>query len=295
MKKVLLFLVLPIIILTSLSFLRSFINSFSPVASADFEEPEEIALEKKIGQLFIIGIEGKEPSREMEELIKEVQPGGVLLLGRNIESRGQVKKLTSFLQKVSLENTGFPLLIAVDQEGGLVSRVEWAEKTPQAMIADPRIAEKIGKLRGEDLKELGINVNLAPVLEKHLRDDFLFGRGFQRENYASLASSFIQGQKHSGVFTCIKHFPGYVGISFNPEERLAFVEEVPDTSVFKEASRTKPEIVMLSNAVYEEIDESLPFSFTPKGIKLLEKEVQGNPLVVSDDLSQNSLLYNFTL
>ncbi len=252
-------------------------------------------LEQKVGQLFMVGIEGTKPSREMEELIRELHPGGILLLKRNIKSEEQVKELISFLQKTSVESTGLPLFIAVDQEGDPVSRIEWAERTPQYQIKDPGKAFEIGRLRAEDLREMGVNLNLAPLLDGGYEKEFIFNRSFRQENRASLASALIRGQQSSEIFTCLKHFPGYDNISFNPEEKLAYVEEVPDISRFKEAAQSSPEMVMVSNVVYKEINKDLPFIFSEKSIDFLRKQFPEDIIIVSDDLSQNSLLNEFSL
>ena len=132
-------------------------------------------------------------------------------------------------------------------------------------------------------------------MDKNSNNDFLFNRSFQKENYASLASYLMQGQKDSGIFTCLKHFPGYVGIPFNPEEELAYLDQVPDISHFHKLAVGRPEMIMVSNVVYKEIDQNLPFSFSQKGIEFLKREIPGDFLVISDDLAQNSLLEKFSL
>jgi len=93
-----------------------------------------LSFEQKVGQIFMIGFDGTEVTKEVEETIKTLHPGAILLLGKNIENEEQLKKLTDDLQKISTKNTGLPLLIAVDQEGGPVSMIDWVEKTPQLKI-----------------------------------------------------------------------------------------------------------------------------------------------------------------
>ena len=256
-----------------------------------------LSLDQKIGQLFMIGFEEKVLTSEAEDLIKEVHPGAILLLGRNIEGEKQLKELILSLQKIALNDTGLPMFIAVDQEGGLINRIDWVEKTPESEIENKEQAYQVGFKRGEELKELGVNLNLAPLLDSVDSDDFIGERGFQKslEETEELAGAMIDGQKESGIFTCIKHFPGYGSISFNPEEKLAVLEEVPEVSQFQEAVKSSPEMIMISNVVYNELDENLPFAFSEKSIQFLKEKIGSNILVVSDDLSQNSLLDKFSL
>lgn len=258
---------------------------------------KNLTLEQKIGQLFIIGFEGKILNSEIENLIKEIHPGGILLLERNIENKEQLKELIGSLQEIALEDTGLPLLIAIDQEGGIISRVEWVEKTPQSKIENTEQSYQIGRKRGKELKELGINLNLAPLLDASLPKDFIFERTFQKNLQVTgeLAGALVRGQKEAGILTAIKHFPGYGGISFNPEEKLATLEKVPEISQFQKVAQVLPEMIMVSNVIYKDIDGELPFGLSTEGIKFLKSKIQGNYLVISDDLAQNSLLKKLIL
>lgn len=255
-------------------------------------------LEEKAGQLLIVGFEGKTITPQLEEFFKKYKPGGVLLLSKNIESKEQLKNLISGLQNLSLKETGLPLFVAVDQEGEPMSRIGFAEeKTPQSEIENAEQAYQIGLERGRELKTLGVNLNLAPLLDIVSSGDFIFERSFQKnpEEIGNLAKALISGQKTAGVLTAIKHFPGYTGVTFNPEEELAILEKIPEISQFKKAVEANPELAMTSNVVYEEISPSLPFTFSPEGIQYLKNNLSSQLLIVSDDLDQNSLLEKFSL
>jgi beta-N-acetylhexosaminidase len=256
-----------------------------------------LSLEQKIGQLFIIGFNGKIISEETENLIKEIHPGGILLLDKNIEDEVQLKELINSLQEIALQDTGLPLFIAVDQEGGLISRINWINKTAQSEIKTVVQAREIGAKRGEELKQLGINLNFAPLVDKVFKNDFIFERSFQKDylKTGELAEGLIYGQKQSGIFSALKHFPGYGEISFNPENELAYLDKIPDISQFQKAYQAFPEMIMVSNVVYRDIEEKIPFSFSQTGIKFLRETIDGNYLIVSDDLAQYSLLKNFSL
>ena len=217
-------------------------SSFSSMATA-IDGVRAKTAEEKIGQLLIVGLEGKTLTPQFQEMFREYRPGGVLILGNNIEDETQLKKLTSDLQELSLRETGLPLLIAIDQEGGPVSRITFAkEKTAQLEIKNIEQAYQIGLDRGQELKELGINLNLAPLLDVSEEGDFLSGRTFQKngEEMGFLAKSLITGQKAAGILTAIKHFPGYGGITFNPEDELAELEKVPGIEQFEIAMPASP-------------------------------------------------------
>jgi beta-N-acetylhexosaminidase len=254
----------------------------------------ELSLDQKIGQLFIIGIDGLELNDKTEKLLKELHPGGVLLLGKNVKDEKQLKSFIDSLQKISLEDTGLPLFIAVDQEGGVISRIKWAESIAQSKIKNPEDAHNIAGKRGKELKDLGINLNLSPVLDSASSGDFVFQRCFT-ENAGQLAKAMIEGYKESGILSCIKHFPGYGGISFNPEDKLAFLDKMPEISQFTEAGEAQPEFIMVSNVVYKDFDKETPFPFLNSGISFLKEKIKGDYLVISDDMDQYSFLNNFSL
>lgn len=254
-------------------------------------------IKKNIGQLFIVGLRGKELTPEIKDFISTYRPGGILLWQENVESEAQLRKFISDLQQFSLAETGLPLLIAVDQEGGAVSRIDFVEKTGQAEIGNKTNAYQVGKVRGEELRSLGINLNFAPVLDSAFANDYLFNRSFQKNaaEAGELGKYLILGQKTSGILSVVKHFPGYGGVTFNPEERLAVIKKVPEISQFKETMETNPEFVMTANVIYKEIDPALPFTFSGKGIQFLKKYLGDNIIIVADDLDQNSLLENYSL
>lgn len=265
----------------------------SGVTPAPLSFFDKLPLEQKIGQLLIAGFKGKTLTPELEAFLKKYKPGGVLLLRENIESKEQLKNLISQIQNISLKETGLPLLVAADQEGGVLSRIGFlTEKTGQNKIKSADEAFQIGLRRGQELKELGVNLNLAPVLDTTLPRDFLFNRSFQKDSQAAglLAKSLILGQKSSGVLTAIKHFPGYSGIVFNPEEKLAEILQIPTVSQFQKAMEANPELIITSNVLYQEIDSALPLAFSTKGIQFLKTVLGSDILIIPDDLAQNSFI-----
>lgn len=300
-RPVKIILLLSFLVLVLLLFLKNN-QTFSPLSPSipptpDFgKKLKDLTLEQKIGQLFIVGFEGKIINEEIEDFVRKYHPAGILLLQRNIENREQLKELTQGLQKIALADTGLPLFIAIDQEGGPVFRIEWMNTIAQKDIKE-QDAYKIGKERGEGLMDLGINLNLAPLLDVSFVGDFIYERAFQKsaDLIANLGKSLIRGQKDAGILTAVKHFPGYGNIHFNPEEKLAVLKKTPEISQFQAVAEFQPEMIMVSNVVYEDIDKDLPFSFSEKGIQFLKDKIGEDILVLSDDLDQNSLLGSFSL
>jgi beta-glucosidase-like glycosyl hydrolase len=263
---------------------------------------QHMTLEQKVGQLFCIGFDGTAMGPEVEGLIRTVSPGGVILFSRNVSDAGQVGALDAQLQALSMEVSGQPLFIATDQEGGRIRRITWTDDSvSQANVTTPKQAYDIGLKRGQALKDLGINLNLAPVLDSGVAGDFL--TGYERcftggpDRISSLAGSMISGQKAGGILSTAKHFPGYGGITFDPEnDHIAVVDQLPQYSQFKQVAKAQPEFVMaVASAIYTPLDANLAFTLSPVGISLLRKTISGNYLVITDDLGTKTLKETYTL
>ncbi len=262
----------------------------------DGEDPlRGLSLEQKVGQLFLVGFEGTAVTPELKMLFASVHPGGMILFGRNIEDEAQLSQLVNDLQGLAAADSGLPLFIAVDQEGGEIVRLDWlADGVPQAQLTDPRQAYDAGLARAQGLRAVGINLNLAPVLDMGVQGDFLtrYGRTFpgSAQEVGELGKSAISGQHAGGIFSAAKHFPGYGGIAYDPEnERLAVVPGLPEFSQFQAAAGADPEFLMTANVIYSDLDPDLPFTLSPAGIGLLREKVIGGYLVISDDLASKVL------
>ncbi len=220
------------------------------------------------------------------------------MLERNIVNKEQLTKLIYDLQAISLETTGTKLFVAVDQEGGLVSRVPFVERTGQSDLKDYDHAFRVGIQRAEALRELGVNMNLAPVLDSRKPGDFLFSRSFQKSYAKSLeiAEGFILGQQEGGVVAVPKHFPGYDNVSFNPEEdEIPSVLSVPDVTLFQSIFHTVSlPFVMASHVIYEDMDSAQAFPFSLRGIQFAREALGADIAIMSDDILSRAFLKHFS-
>jgi len=275
-------------------------NTLASIQDSDVFKPPpaSLSLEQAMGQILMIGFQEADVNQELEDLMKRLRPGGVLLLSKNIKSIEQLRRLTEDLQRISFTYSSLPLFIAVDQEGGAISRIDFGrEQTAQSTIQDTELSYQVGKVRAEELKFLGVNLNLSPVLDSTNPGDFLFERTFQagRMKGGHLAKALLLGQKDAGILSTLKHFPGYGTITFNPEHKLAAVQEFPDISSFVFALGAKPEFLLLSNVIYSSLDPDQPFPFSKKGVSMIRGDLNFEGLILTDDLNQPSLLNNYDL
>ncbi|HHE76733.1 MAG TPA: glycoside hydrolase family 3 protein [Candidatus Parcubacteria bacterium] len=258
---------------------------------------EKTSLSEMLGQIFVIGFVGKEITPDVRSLFETIKPGGIIIFSRNIENESQLKNLISQFQKLSVKLTGLPLFVVVDQEGEPIRRIRWIDDgISQSEIKNENQAYWFGFYRGKKLKEMGINVNLAPVLDIAEKGDFIYSRCFQKDPLTNgkLAGEIINGQKDAGILTAIKHFPGYGGIKFNPEKvEIPILPSTPEIKQFELAIKSKPEFVMAGNVIYKSIDKEKIFSLSKKGTNFLRQKIKGDYLIMSDDLSSDVLEKKF--
>ncbi|MFP4152592.1 MAG: glycoside hydrolase family 3 protein [Alkalispirochaeta sp.] len=183
---------------------------------------------------------------ELQSFIEDVEPGGVLLFAENIRSPEQVRTLVAEMQRVA----GIPLLVAVDQEGGVVRRLVPTEAMPATAIpaagrvgrsGDADLAYELAGVIARELRSLGITVNLAPVADVATNpENTVIGSrayGSDPEEVARIVAATVEGLQTNGVSAALKHFPGHgdtmedshVAMAVFPHgiDRLRMVELVP--------------------------------------------------------------------
>ena len=170
----------------------------------------------KIGQRLVVGFDGLTVPPEYVELVKKYKVGNALLFRRNVKSYEQLKALCASLRELILKETGIEPFIMIDEECGSVSRLAGiAAETPCALAlgatGDTENAYRIGKLIGEELRAVGINFNLAPVMDVLTNPATALGnRSFSDtpEEAGEYGVAYIRGVQETGVFACAKHFFG---------------------------------------------------------------------------------------
>jgi beta-N-acetylhexosaminidase len=283
------------------------------------EEILSLPIEKKIGQLFFIGLPGAEIDSETRALLEEVQPGGVCLFARNIRKAEQTRKLLDDIRDL------LPVepILSLDQEGGLVDRLRRVSTPmPAARVirehGDLAAARELGKITGEILRLLGFNMNFAPVMEimsedRDLLSNGLYSRSFGRSPGEVLGYSmvYLRGLQSQGILGCLKHFPGIGAGEVDSHDELPLVQLTQDELVAKDLApyielffhrRNEDDrirAVMVSHGGFPKIDTEngteqgryIPASIN-KGIvtRLLREELGYRNLVLTDDLEMGAIL-----
>ncbi len=257
---------------------------------------ENMTLEEKVGQLFMLGFNGTSLSKKTSDWIKNKHIGGVLLLNRNIQSEKQIKNLTGSIQS----NANIPLFISIDQEGGIVSRLPWNTilTTPQWSMDTPQESYDIAVARGNILKELGINMNLAPVVE-YITDSssFMYKRVFRgtQLQVAKKGESAINGYHSVNILSVPKHYPGHSNSSPDSHYYLPIVNITPSQwnsyiYPFKYLiERDCVDIIMAAHVLYPKIDSKISTVSKEILTERLRNDLSFNGVILSDDMEMDAI------
>jgi len=260
----------------------------------------------KVGQLLMIGIHGKTLNDDAKFMLNEYRVGGIILFDRNMESKDQVKSLITDINKTGKSAGLTPLFIGIDQEGGAVARMEdQLIKVPPAEELGKEPIEQVvslAKQSGTELKDLGFNINFAPVADLGLT----YGRSFSTnpDDVVRYASAVGKAYDEAGLWYSYKHFPGigktdvdlHADTSVVPVSKETLLNE--DTKVFVNLiKQSKPNTyaIMVSHAMYPQIDADHPSSLSKAIITdWLRKDMGYNGVVVTDDMDMGALAKHYT-
>ncbi len=264
---------------------------------------EAMSLKEKIGQVVICGFYGYELSNEIEELITSYHLGSVILFTRNVKSASQLKSLTHNLQRIS----NIPLLIAIDQEGGVVTRLRneftiFPSNMAVAATKNPENAYQMGLIMAKEMRAVGINWNLAPVVDVN---DLPQNPGIGVRSYSDdskivseYASLFIKGLHDGKVAACAKHFPGKGHSAKDAHLEMPVVErkreELEDVELrpFKRLVRSGVDAVMPSHVYYTALCESenIPATLSRNIMTgILRENMNFEGVCVTDDMEMGGI------
>lgn len=276
---------------------------------------DSLPLEQQIGQIFYIGLPGTELDDVTRDLIRHVQPGGIIIFGRNVASPEQLRSLLDQIREM------LPVapLCGIDQEGGLVDRLRRiVTPMPAARTirqhGDLAAARSLGRITGEVLRILGFTMNFAPVMsimtdERDLLSNGLYSRSWGRSPGEVLGYTmvYLRALQGAGLMGCLKHFPGIGAGEVDSHEEMPIVhlshddlmaqDLAPYIELFqREDDRVRA--VMVSHGGFPNIDirqgiaggllepASLSYGIVTK---LLREELGFQHLVLTDDLEMGAI------
>jgi beta-N-acetylhexosaminidase len=264
--------------------------------------PAQVPLRRLVGAKVMVRMSGTAPSPELLRRVRRGSVGGVILFPDNVGSRSQLRRLTSRLRTAAREGGGAGFLIATDQEGGVVKRLQGgppSRSAPQMGATGRRsVAEREGTATGEYLASLGINVNLAPVADVPASpSSFIANRAFGRDprKVGEFATAFASGLASAGVAATAKHFPGLGRAPANTDlarsvVRASRAQLRSDIEPFRQTVQAGIGLVMMSNAIYTAYDSRRPAVLSPAMVAGQLRDGLGfDGVVITDDLDAASV------
>ncbi len=260
--------------------------------------------ERELGNLFMIGFEGSQFSRELRDFIEDVHPCGVILFARNIHDPEQLAVLKRDLQMSAKNRDPQGIFIGVDQEGGRVRRLkepfaDFDSAFEMASSPNPQDAiRNFARTTADELRLVGFNLDFTPVLDVlapsiNAYDSVIGDRsyGSDPEIVARLGSVVIHTMRSRGVIACCKHFPGHGGTSVDshtdlPEDTRSWkIIEKSDLIPFQRAIEMNVPMIMTAHVIYRNLDPHDPATLSQSAINdLLRIRMGYKGTVITDDL-----------
>jgi beta-N-acetylhexosaminidase len=271
---------------------------------AEWEQAQEIVaaytVEERAGQVIVASYPGPEPP---VDLVRELHLGGVIVMGDNVRSPEQLAGALGEL-RAATAGRPVPLIAAVDQEGGLVARVNGpATEFPSLMTLgaarDPGLAADVAEASGRELRSLGLGMVFAPVADVTSGpDDPTIGSRSASSDpqlVAEITRAGLDGYAEAGVVPVVKHFPGHGSVPADSHETLpvqeATVEQLRERDLvpFGAAVEAGAPAVMVAHLDVRAVDPGVPSSLSSAVVGLLREDLGFEGLVVTDALDMGAV------
>ena len=317
MKKFLL--ILGLLVIIAIPIVIYFVYDFDsdaniPSDNLDINEPEKtdkitemldnMSVEEKVGQMFMVRV----PKENADKRVSEYHLGGYIMFGRDFDNKTKEEVINNIASWQ--EASDIPMLIGVDEEGGTVNRISTNTefrsepfKSSQELYAEGGfdLIYEDTIIKAKFLKELGINVNFAPVVDVSTNpDDYIYKRSFGKN--ANLTSEYaevvVRAMKESNIASVLKHFPGYgnntdthTGIAIDNRTLETFKES--DFLPFEAGIKAGANIVLVSHNIVTNIDPDNPASLSTRVHEILRNDLGFAGVIITDDLYMDAISKNY--
>jgi beta-N-acetylhexosaminidase len=270
---------------------------------------DRLSLDERVGQLLMVAVTSTGLTAEQRAAVRDTAAGSVVLLGNSTAGVRRVRDVVARVRAASVRPEGVETLLAADQEGGLVQRLQGPgfdtipSAVRQAALSDTELGRR-AETWGEQLAAAGIDADLAPVADVVPQDlvrvnqpvgQLRRGYGSDPDVVADKVAAFTSGMDDAGVATAVKHFPGLGRVRGNTDTTRDVVDETTtrdDAALrgFRAAVRAGVDMVMVSSATYARIDGRRRAVFSPVVVDgMIRDDLDFDGVVISDDLAAVAL------
>ena len=271
---------------------------------------ESLSLREKIGQMFVISYNTTKFDNKLYDILSKNKPGGFIVMNYNISTYEETKILIENIHNA----VSIPMFIAIDEEGGKVQRLksltdvsvtDIPDMFTIGSINDDNLSYKIGKIIGEEVKSLGVNMVYGPVLDTgNYETSSLKKRIISSDPLIvkQVGLNIGKGILDTGVIPVYKHFPGIANTTVDSHLNLPVIEKTKEELLkmelipFMEAIQNKAEVMMVGHVNYPNLtNDNIPSSLNKKIITdLLRDELGYHGIVVTDAINMKALTNNYT-
>lgn len=271
---------------------------------------DNLSIDEKIAQMLIVYYIGDEYDENLSNIIKEVKPGGFILMSDNITTYDRTLNFVKGMQN----DSDIPMIISTDEEGGSVQRIKGIRDISVTDIPymyylgqtkDKNLAYKVGEIIANELRTIGVNLTYAPVMDIYSNpNNTVIGKrsfGSDPNTVYDMATSLKNGIEDNLVNTCIKHFPGHGDtetdshfeipiinktlVELENSDLLPFIKSINDTNMIMVGHIALPKIT----------NSSIPASLSKEIVTdLLKNKYNYRGLVITDALNMRSLTDNYS-
>jgi beta-N-acetylhexosaminidase len=267
----------------------------------------KLPLKERVGQLFHVGFDGTTVPSRIRSLIREYNVGGIIYFSRNLRTAAQSRELTASLQSIARDTgRGLPVFVSTDHEGGTVSRLPYYPSPPGNMAVGatgtPASAERAAAVAAEQLRSVGVNLNLAPVLDVNSDPENpvigIRSYGERHETVSAFGAAYIEALQNEDILACGKHFPGHGDTPVDSHENLPRVDgtltELGGTELppFERAINVDVDAIMAAHVAFPSLTGSstMPASLSRTVLTdLLRDELGFEGLVTTDCLEMDAI------
>lgn len=271
---------------------------------------DNLSIDEKIAQMLIVYYIGDEYDENLSNIIKEVKPGGFILMSDNITTYDRTLNFVKGMQN----DSDIPMIISTDEEGGSVQRIKGIRDISVTDIPymyylgqtkDKNLAYKVGEIIANELRTIGVNLTYAPVMDIYSNpNNTVIGKrsfGSDPNTVYDMATSLKNGIEDNLVNTCIKHFPGHGDtetdshfeipiinktlVDLENSDLLPFIKSINDTNMIMVGHIALPKIT----------NSSIPASLSKEIVTdILKNKYNYRGLVITDALNMRSLTNNYS-
>ena len=267
-----------------------------------------MSIEEKVGQLFLVGFNGKTYNASIDSLLSR-NVGGFIIYSRNVDDASQVKRLIEEINRHNPSRAKIPLIFGIDQEGEFIARIRKGVFVPPNEMAigaagDPKLSYDTAYLTGKSLHDIGINMNFSPVLDvnSNPRNPIIGVRAFwsNPDTVIKMGMPYIKGLLDGGVLPVAKHFPGhgaaYTDSHIGLPRIKRNIEELKkvDLAPFEMAVKEGIPAIMTAHIVVDAIDPKYPATLSGKAMDMLRKDMGFSGTIISDDMLMGAISKNYS-